>query len=121
MARRAISRRREPPEDAQAAELSTVPALPPPHRDAETSHLREYMRKIKGKSQMNSRPVAVKRCGFRSELVVLCLQAATAPRARLRCETGERHHQAERNQPSPFVLGGSCGLPAATGPHWPAL
>jgi hypothetical protein len=73
------------------------------------------MRKINGGGPMISHPVAIRGCSFRSELVILCLQAIIAPRVGLRRETGEGHHQAQRYQSPSFVLRGSDGLSATRG------
>jgi hypothetical protein len=70
---------------------------------------------------MISRPVAIRGCSFRNELVILGLQAITAPRVVLRRETGERHHQTQRYQSPSFVLHGSYGLSATTGLRRPTL
>ena len=121
LARRAISCRREPPEDARRAKSSTIPALPAPHRNAETSRFRKRMRKINGGGQMISQPVAIKGCSFRSEVVFFCLQAATAALVGLRGETSERHRQTQRYQSSSFVLRGSYGLSATSGLRGPTL
>ena len=79
------------------------------------------MRKINGGGQMISRPVAIKGCSFRSEVVFFGLQAATAALVGLRGETSERHRQTQRYQSSSFVLGGSYGLSATTGLRGPTL
>jgi hypothetical protein len=71
--------------------------------------------------QMISRPVAIKRCSFRSEVAILCLQAAIAARVGLRGETSERHRQTQRYQSSSFVLRGSYGLSATSGLRGPTL